>query len=58
VTVIWFRARRQWIESRQTYINTFKMQPSLTEVTSYGFLVFPAGLYTNRARKFYRLSEL
>ena len=34
------------------------MQPSLTEVTSYGFLVFPAGLYTNRARKFYRLSEL
>jgi len=28
------------------------MQPSLTQVTGYGFLVFPAGLYTYRARKF------
>jgi len=34
------------------------MQPSLTQVTSYGVSVFPAGLYTNRAQKFYRHSEL
>jgi len=34
------------------------MQPSLTQVTSYDFLVFPAGLYTYRARKFYRHGEL
>jgi len=30
------------------------MQPSLTQITtqgSYGFLVFPAGLYTNRAQE-------
>jgi len=45
-------------KSKQTHINTFKMHPSLTQVTSYGFLVFPTGLYTNRTRKFYRHSEL
>jgi len=39
-------------------MNTFKMQPSITQVTSYGFLVFPVGLYTYCARKFYSHSEL
>ena len=39
-------------------MNTFKMQPSITQVTSYGFLVFPAGLYTYRAGKFSRYNEL
>jgi len=34
------------------------MRPSLTQVTSYGFLVIPAGLYTYRTWKIYRHGEL
>jgi len=58
VIVTLFRAKRQWVKNKRTHVNTFKMQLSLTQVTSYGFLVFPTGLYKNRARTFYRHSEL
>jgi len=34
------------------------MHPSLAQVTSYVFFVFPAGFHTNRAREFYKHSEL